>query len=93
MAIASLGRIQTRCRDSILHPFRWHPWTTGTPAKRLQLIPAGQERILNKYGYPPDLQDDAVKTVLLQAELLCADWAEGGENLLIVIPRSNPLLP
>ena len=33
------------------------------------------KRILNKYGYPPDLQDAAVKTVLQQAELLCADWA------------------
>jgi type I restriction enzyme R subunit len=32
------------------------------------------KRILNKYGYPPDLQDDAVKTVLAQAELLCAEW-------------------
>jgi type I restriction enzyme R subunit len=32
------------------------------------------KRILNKYGYPPDLQEEAVKTVLLQAELLCADW-------------------
>jgi type I restriction enzyme R subunit len=32
------------------------------------------KRILNKYGYPPDLQDEAVKTVLMQAELLCADW-------------------
>ena len=32
-------------------------------------------RILNKYGYPPDLQEDAVKTVLSQAELLCAEWA------------------
>jgi type I restriction enzyme R subunit len=32
------------------------------------------KRILNKYGYPPDLQDDAVKTVLAQAELLCAQW-------------------
>ncbi|MEY3775401.1 MAG: Type restriction enzyme protein [Verrucomicrobiota bacterium] len=31
-------------------------------------------RILNKYGYPPDLQEEAVKTVLQQAELLCADW-------------------
>jgi type I restriction enzyme, R subunit len=31
-------------------------------------------RILNKYGYPPDLQDAAVKTVLEQAELLCAEW-------------------
>jgi type I restriction enzyme R subunit len=33
------------------------------------------KRILNKYGYPPDLQQEAVKTVLAQAELLCADWA------------------
>jgi type I site-specific restriction-modification system R (restriction) subunit len=38
------------------------------------------KRILNKYGYPPDLQDEAVKTVLLQAELLCADWAEVGRS-------------
>ena len=35
------------------------------------------KRILNKYGYPPDLQDAAVKTVLAQAELLCVDWAIG----------------
>ena len=35
------------------------------------------KRILNKYGYPPDLQEEAVKTVLMQAELLCADLAEG----------------
>ena len=33
------------------------------------------KRILNKYGYPPDLQDEAVRTVLAQAELLCAEWA------------------
>lgn len=32
------------------------------------------KRILNKYGYPPDLQEEAVKTVLAQAELLCAGW-------------------
>jgi type I restriction enzyme R subunit len=31
------------------------------------------KRILNKYGYPPDLQEQAVKTVLAQAELLCAE--------------------
>jgi type I restriction enzyme R subunit len=31
-------------------------------------------RILNRYGYPPDLQEEAVKVVLAQAELLCADW-------------------
>ena len=34
------------------------------------------KRILRKHGYPPDLQDEAVKTVLAQAELLCADWTE-----------------
>ena len=32
------------------------------------------KRILNKDGYPPNLQEDAVKTVLAQAELLCAEW-------------------
>jgi hypothetical protein len=32
------------------------------------------KRILGKHGYPPDLQDEAVNTVLAQAELLCADW-------------------
>jgi type I restriction enzyme R subunit len=32
------------------------------------------KRILNKYGYPPDLQDQAVKTVLMQAEQLCSEW-------------------
>jgi len=33
------------------------------------------KRILRKYGYPPDLQDEAVQTVLAQAELLSAQWA------------------
>jgi type I restriction enzyme R subunit len=33
------------------------------------------KRILNKFGYPPDLQDEAVKLVLQQAELLSEDWA------------------
>jgi type I restriction enzyme R subunit len=32
-------------------------------------------RIFNKHGYPPDLQEDALKTALTQAELLCAEWA------------------
>ncbi len=36
------------------------------------------KRILNRYGYPPDLQEEAVKTVLAQAELLCADWTMNG---------------
>jgi type I restriction enzyme R subunit len=33
------------------------------------------KRILRKHGYPPDLQEEATKTVLAQAELLCAEWA------------------
>ncbi len=31
------------------------------------------KRILKKYGYPPDLQEDAVKQVLMQAELICGE--------------------
>ena len=32
------------------------------------------KRILRRYGYPPDLQDAAVQTVLAQAEALSASW-------------------
>ncbi len=32
-------------------------------------------RILRRYGYPPDLQEEATKLVLEQAEILCQDWA------------------
>jgi type I restriction enzyme R subunit len=32
------------------------------------------KRILRKYGYPPDLQNAAVQTELLQAEALLAEW-------------------
>ena len=33
------------------------------------------KRILRKHGYPPDLRDAAVQTVLQQAEVLSARWA------------------
>jgi type I restriction enzyme R subunit len=36
-------------------------------------------RLLNKYGYPPDKQELATRTVLEQAELLCRDWGESLE--------------
>jgi type I restriction enzyme R subunit len=36
------------------------------------------KRILKKYGYPPDLQDQAVQTVLQQAEALSATWSSLG---------------
>jgi type I restriction enzyme R subunit len=35
------------------------------------------KRILKKYGYPPEKQESAVKTVLEQAETLSAEWALG----------------
>ena len=35
------------------------------------------KRILRKYGYPPDLQNAAVQTVLQQAEVLSAGWSTG----------------
>ena len=34
------------------------------------------KRILNKYGYPPDLQESAVQKVLMQAEVLTAELAQ-----------------
>jgi type I restriction enzyme R subunit len=48
-------------------------WTVREGARaRIKVM---VKRILKKHGYPPDLQDEATKTVLAQAELLCADWA------------------
>ena len=32
-------------------------------------------RILRKYGYPPDMQQKAPRTVIEQTELICADAA------------------
>ena len=47
-------------------------WTVRESARsRIKVM---VKRILGKYGYPPDLQEEAVKTVLAQAELLCAEW-------------------
>jgi type I restriction enzyme R subunit len=34
------------------------------------------KRILRKYGCPPDKQERATRTVLEQAEVLSAIWAE-----------------
>ena len=33
------------------------------------------KRVLRKYGYPPDKQEKATRTVLEQAEVLSAEWA------------------
>ena len=48
-------------------------WTLRDSARaRIKVM---VKRILRKHGYPPDLQEEATKTVLAQAELLCAEWA------------------
>jgi len=44
----------------------------GARAKIRVLI----KRILKKYGYPPDLQNDAIRTVIEQAERWSAEWAK-----------------
>lgn len=47
-------------------------WTLRESARAN--IRVAVRRILRHFGYPPDLQDAAVQTVLLQAETLCRDW-------------------
>lgn len=34
------------------------------------------KRVLKRYGYPPDLQEKAIQTVLEQAEVIARDWAQ-----------------
>jgi hypothetical protein len=46
--------------------------TTQSARARMRVL---VKRILRKHGYPPDLQDAAVQTVLRQAEALSASWA------------------
>ena len=48
-------------------------WTVKQGARaRIRVV---VKRILRRYGYPPDLQEAATRTVLAQAELLAADWS------------------
>jgi type I restriction enzyme R subunit len=50
-------------------------WARKDSARaRLRLL---VKKILKTYGYPPDLQDEAVKIVLQQAEALCSSWNVG----------------
>ncbi len=61
----------------MLHGFNWDKWTTGTPTERLQLIPAGQEHILEQEdGKKRWLQ---VVTELSRAFALCAASDEATE--------------
>jgi type I restriction enzyme R subunit len=47
-------------------------WTARESARAK--IKVMVKRILEKHGYPPDLQEEAGKTALMRAESLCADW-------------------
>ena len=49
-------------------------WTLREGARAI--IRVMVKRVLNKHGYPPDLQEAAVKEVLAHAEVLCSDWVE-----------------
>lgn len=62
----------TKVRDSTTIDWQFRE----SARARIRVLVKG---ILNKYGYPPDLQDAAVQTVLKQAELLCVDWAIGSQ--------------
>ena len=43
------------------------------------------KKILKKYGYPPDKQERATRTVLEQAEVIARDWvgSEDSRNLTV----------
>jgi len=48
-------------------------WTVKVSVRaRLRVM---VKHILRKYGYPPDKQEQAIHTVLAQAEMIAADWA------------------
>jgi Domain of unknown function (DUF3387) len=50
-------------------------WRVIWLLQRTESLLSLAKRILRKYGYPPDLQDKAVQTVLQQAEALSGEWA------------------
>jgi type I restriction enzyme R subunit len=49
-------------------------WTVREPVRAQIRVKVG--RILKRRGYPPDRQSKAIETVMKQAELLAAEWAE-----------------
>lgn len=48
---------------------------------------------LKKHGYPPDSKAEAVKTFLVQADLLFAQWMQGGSGLDSARPDASPFCP
>lgn len=48
--------------------------TPCTPKRKAAKLRLMVKRILRKYKYPPDKQDEAIQLVLQQTEQLCAGW-------------------
>lgn len=48
-------------------------WTVKNAARARLRIEV--RKVLKRFGYPPDLADDAVKTVIEQAEVLAKEWS------------------
>ena len=64
--MAKLLVVRVRANTSI-------DWTIKESARaKLRVI---VKKMLRQYGYPPDKQEAAVETVLEQAKLFAADWA------------------
>jgi type I restriction enzyme, R subunit len=61
------GELIRQVRKSVTIDWQYRE---GTRAKIRVMV----KRILNRHGYPPDLQEEAIMIVLKQTELLCADW-------------------
>jgi type I restriction enzyme R subunit len=75
-AVAAMGDAQLRViAHELLVSLRQNvsvDWAHRESARaRLRVL---VKKILRKYGYPPDLQDAAVQTVLQQAEALSSQW-------------------
>lgn len=59
------------------HPVSPLPGQRWPPGQGTRHNQAGaRRRLLRKHGYPPDKRDEAVVTVIEQAEAVCRDWAE-----------------
>ena len=75
-------KIHMRRRCPQVNTLDWYQWHLTSEGKssamewqRRTEIRVAIRRILRKYGYPPDLQAAAVKTVVEQAEVLAMEFA------------------
>ena len=67
-ARAKIGSLAAAARSGCIQCRALPVSVAGVPSASVMV-----KDILNKYSYPPDLHEEAVKTVLQQEELLCAD--------------------